>query len=126
MARYKTEKRWTRSDAAGILDDVDRSGLSDTAFAKRHAIDRQRLTQWRARLGRPHSQGRVARRKKTQGKRLPAVKSPPQFMEVRLASVAASTTVEIRLRNGRAVVVNAGIQDEALAQLLDLVERERC
>jgi hypothetical protein len=46
----KTNERWTPEHAASVLDEAERSGLIDRAFAKRRGIDPQRLWWWRKRL----------------------------------------------------------------------------
>lgn len=110
MAKEKTPKRWTSDYAEHVVDRADASGLSDTAFGKREGIDPQRISWWRKRLGRPR----------------PPLARQTGFIEVRAAAATASSEVEIRLRNGRSVVVPCTIDPDRLSRLLDAVEQGSC
>jgi transposase-like protein len=49
------EKRWTPTDAARVIEALDRSGLCIAAFAKEHGLCAERLRRWRMRLHAPES-----------------------------------------------------------------------
>ncbi len=87
MAKRRDPKRWTESWASQVLDEADRSGLSDRAFGRRRGIDPQRLSFWRRRLGRKRERG--AKR--------------PAFIELRPRESAPAMAIEIHLTNGRVV-----------------------
>lgn len=45
-------KRWTRAEARGVVDELEASGLSITAFSQRRGLSYERVRKWRARLRR--------------------------------------------------------------------------
>ena len=110
-----------------MLDRADASGLSDSAFARKTGITGQRVSWWREKLGRRRPRGERQRRSKAaQG-----------FVEVRakktkkgVAAVPAATggarEVEIRLVNGRSVLVPESVDLNLLERLLAAVEGRRC
>lgn len=99
-----------------MLDEAERSGLSDRAFAKRRGIDPQRLWWWRKRLAKTRTETEVG------------------FVELAVRSPAASLTtasltagrIEILLGNGRIVATPVDVDPVVLARLLDAVEGRRC
>ncbi len=103
MARNRS-KVWSVREAGRVLDQADRSGLSDAVFSQRHRISAKRLSYWRAKLG----------RKKRGGGR-------KRFIELR---GVASERIEIELRNGRRVRVPASIDVRTVAELVDAIEGE--
>jgi hypothetical protein len=113
----KTSERWTPEHAASLLDEAERSGLSDRAFAKRRGFDPQRLWWWRKRLD------------KTRAK-----KAEVGFVELAVRSPAAPMTtapmttgrIEILLGNGRVVATPVDVDPVVLSRLLDAVEGRRC
>ena len=110
MASRSPKKRWTPEYAASMLEEAERSGLSDRAFAKRRGIVPQRLWWWRKRLGETSSE-------KT------------SFVEVAVRSPTTpqgSSRVEIQLGNGRVVATPVDIDPGLLARLLDAVEGQQC
>ncbi len=50
-ARKQRAKQWTVEEARAVLRDLERSGLSAFAFARREGISSTRLSYWRKRLG---------------------------------------------------------------------------
>lgn len=50
IARLRGQ-RWTAADAARVLSAWETSGLSMSAFARRHVLTAQRIAWWRERLG---------------------------------------------------------------------------
>ena len=46
----KPARRWTADDAAEVLEELDRSGLSLGAFARQRGLCAQRLRWWRGQL----------------------------------------------------------------------------
>jgi transposase len=113
MATKKVSKRWTATEAQRVLADLDRSGLSDRAFAKQHGLDPQRLWWWRRRLEQERLGEAVA------------------FVEVKPKAVASVATtsvdvLEVRLLNGRVVSVTTAVDPMVLARLLDAIEGRSC
>jgi hypothetical protein len=108
-SRYSTRRRWTEADARTALEDFDRSGLSERAFALREGIERQRLQRWRRRLegGSPASPTRAL-----------------SFVEVRPRT---PERVEVVLRSGRVLRFAEEIEAVALRRLVDVLEQDpRC
>lgn len=113
----KYNQRWTPEHAASLLDEAERSGLSDRAFAKRRGIDPQRLWWWRKRLAKTRTKEAEV------GFVELAVRSPAT--PVTTASLTAGR-VEILLCNGRVVATPVDVDPVVLARLLDAVEGRRC
>ncbi len=45
-------KRWTRADARVVIDELEASGLTIAAFARKRTLSYERLRKWRARFRR--------------------------------------------------------------------------
>ena len=113
MAKKKVSKRWTAAEAQQVLAELERSGLSDRAFARQKGLDSQRLWWWRRRLEQTRQDEAVA------------------FVEVKptaVMSVPHETVdvLEVRLLNGRVVMVPTVIEPEVLVRLLDAIEGRSC
>lgn len=96
-----------------MLEEAERSGLSDRAFARQKGIDPQRLWWWRKRLG---STTAVAKQD-TVFVELAVRRTPPP---------AVTGRVEILLGNGRVVATSVDVDPVMLARVLDAVEGRRC
>lgn len=46
----KASQRWTRAEARVVIDQLEASGLSVAAFAKRRALSYERVRKWRSRF----------------------------------------------------------------------------
>lgn len=113
MAKKQTSKRWSTTEAQRLLAELDRSGLSDRAFAKKKGFDPQRLWWWRKRLEQPRRSETVT------------------FVEVKPKTVASEAVtsemvLEVRLLNGRVVMVPSLIEPMVLVRLLDAIEGRSC
>lgn len=113
MAKKKVSKRWTATQAQQVLEELERSGLSDRAFARQKGLDSQRLWWWRRRLEQTRQDAAVA------------------FVEVKPTAVMGVSpervdVVEVRLLNGRVVMVPAVIEPMVLVRLLDAIEGRSC
>lgn len=90
----ETQERWTRDDGAAMVAAFELSGMSMRRFAEQHGLAVQRVAYWRAKLAEPV---RV---------------TPPSggFAAVRIADepAAIDRSVELRLRNGRALTIRGG------------------
>jgi hypothetical protein len=117
----KTSTRWTHEHAASLLDEAERSGLSDRAFAKRRGIDPQRLWWWRKRLDKTRAKAEVDFVEL-------AVRSPATPMSTASPTTASVTAgrIEILLGNGRVVATPVDVDLVMFARLLDAVEGRRC
>lgn len=113
----KTSERWTPEHAESLLDEAERSGLSDRAFAKRRGIDPQRLWWWRKRLDKTRTQEAQV------GFVELAMRSPPT---ARATDSVTANRIEILLGNGRVVATPVDVDPVVLARLLDAVEGRRC
>ena len=91
----ETQERWTREDGAAMVAAFELSGTSMRRFAEQHGLAVQRVAYWRAKLAEPERA------------------TPPSggFAAVRIAdepAVAIDRSVEVRLRNGRALTIRGG------------------
>ena len=109
MPKKKVSKHWTEEHARRVLEDADRSGLSDRAYAEESGLKAHRLWWWRRRLGQVRDQGKAV-----------------AFVELRSKPTPNSGPIEIRLVNGRVVSVTDAIDPMVLAGLLDAIEGRRC
>jgi len=109
MAKKKVSKRWTEDDARRVLEDADRSGLSDKAYAQRKGLKAHRLWWWRRRLEQVQGEDEAL-----------------AFVELRPKPTPSAEPIEIRLVNGRIVSVTAMVDHLVLAGLLDAIEGRRC
>jgi len=117
MANRRHWKQWSEEHAGQVLDEADRSGLSDPRFARDQGIQPNRIAWWRKRLGRPRGEP-VARGQ------LPFVE-----LKVRPSGNTGSTDpnlVTVHLQNGRQVEVPLRVDLGALCRLLDAVEGRAC
>jgi hypothetical protein len=117
MANRRYWKQWSEEHAGLVLDEADRSGLSDARFARDQGIEPNRLAWWRKRLGRRRVE--------------PATGDSIAFVELKARSqgnpVGAQTSpVKVHLQNGRQVEVPLGVDLVALCRLLDAVEAGAC
>jgi transposase len=138
-------RRWPVEVRLRILDEVLRPGASVSAVADRHGVARGLLYQWlrQVREGRmpglslnkpeaavtfapvsvvPEASGSL------RGKPVPTPSLPPPAQPTSAATPASkrrSGVVEIRLANGRVIKVDEGIEAQALARLLAVVDGDR-
>src|SRR6202521_4502873 len=96
----KAWKKWRR-----LASEQSRSGQSVKAFCREHGLCRPYFFVWKKRLEED---------------------TPTKFLEVQVAGHGASTSdrfrVEIRLRNGRSLMVRPGFDAEHVRALLAVVE----
>ena len=92
--------KWRR-----LVSEQSRSGESVKAFCRKHGLCRPYFFVWKKRLEED---------------------TPTKFLEVRVAGHEPSTpddsSVEIRLRNGRSLMVRPGFDAEHVRALLEVVE----
>jgi transposase len=98
---------WREADARVVVEALEESGQTLTAFCERHELHPGRLARWRRRL-----QGKPSRKLR--------------FHPVRLsgASVVPTGLIEVELRGGRRVRVGAGVDVEALCRIVVALEEE--
>jgi len=111
MAKKTVAKRWGHAEARAVLKRAEQSGMNDREFAKREGLDPQRIWWWRRRLGCPRMKAEEV-----------------AFVEVRSKDEAPQPpqVLEVRLGNGRSVLVPLSVEPTKLAELLDAIEGERC
>lgn len=127
MAKKKSERkasgRWTVQEAKDLLDEIEAQGVSDLEFTQRHGLKVGRIAWWRKQLGRQRRAGYRAKRK-------PLTKRSGQaaaFVEIKTArEMSAEARIEVRLRNGRSVLLPVGAPTANLGLLLDVVEDTPC
>jgi transposase-like protein len=107
--RWVAERRyWRESEARVLVDAWRRSGETLSGFARRHGVERGRLTRWVRRLQE-------------------ARKGSVRFHPVRLVESTAETgggaPIEIQLAGGRRVRVPRGFETEDLRRVLAVLER---
>lgn len=117
MATRRRWKQWSEGHAGQVLDEADRSGLSDPRFARNQGIEPNRILWWRKRLGRPRGEHQAS------GKLT--------FVELKArlqGNPGGSDTslVKVHLQNGRQVEVPLRVDLGALCRLLDAVEGRAC
>lgn len=117
MTNRRHWKQWTEKHARQVLDQADRSGLSDPRFAREQGIRPDRIARWRKRLGRPQGE--------------PGPGDPVTFVELKARPQgnlggADPGSVKVHLQNGRQVQVPMGVDLAALCRLLDAVEGRAC
>ena len=99
----RTKKAWTKWRE--LISEQARSGQTVTAFCRERGLCRPYFFVWKKRLGED---------------------TTTQFLEVQLRETTPSavrdTRVEIRLSNGRSLVVGRGFDVEQVRALLALVE----
>ncbi|NJM55809.1 MAG: hypothetical protein HC841_07890 [Verrucomicrobiae bacterium] len=113
MAKKKVSKRWTATQAQQLFAELERSGLSDRAFARQKGLDPQRLWWWRRRLEQTRQDEAVAF---VEVKPTAVMKVSPENVDV----------LEVRLLNGRVVMVPTVIEPMVLVRLLDAIEGRSC
>jgi len=100
----RTKKAWTKWRK--LVSEQARSGLDVTTFCRQRALCRPYFFLWKKRLGES-----VA----------------AKFFEVQVAapapSVPGDSRIEVRLQNGRSLVVGRGFDADHLRALLAVVER---
>jgi transposase-like protein len=102
-ATYSTRRRWTSADARDALLDLEASGLSLAAFAKREGLVAERLYRWRRRFAAGRTKSAAA----------------PAFVEVRPRT---PSVVEIVLRSGRTLRVPESLESRALLRLVEVLD----
>ena len=107
-------RRWTREQKLAVLNEIGVDGASASEVARRHAIPRQNLYQWRRDVQRKALSERP-------GVTYILVAPPPE--QLRSSSAGSMCGVEIVLRNGRGLRGIAGLGECELVQLIRVVER---
>jgi transposase-like protein len=95
------EGRWSPQDAEGVLDLMERSGLSVQRFAKREGLDPERLYRWRRKLR----------------------EQPPQLVEFALPATQSSL-VEIALQSGLVVRFPETARLELIGALVKILKEQ--
>jgi hypothetical protein len=103
MARNEKRPRYTRDQIDALLDEFDRSGLTQVAFARHLGLSLSTFRWW-------------LRRRQRSGAR-------PRFLPVTVANslLACSTGIELELGADRRVHIPVDIDREALRALLPIV-----
>ena len=114
MGRIRDRKRWTASEARGVLEQWKRSGLPLASFAKQQGYVPERLRWWKLRL----EHGRA---------------TPPRFVPVELpvatpAAGAARTTspIEILVPGGVRLLVPEAVEVGVVARLVMALREASC
>lgn len=110
VAQVASRPHWRVEDAEAVLSVWRESGVSVSAFARRHGINVARLLRWRRRLAQA---GRI------------------EFHPVKLVSAANGAApndggVELVLGNGRRVLVHRGFDVGLLEEVIRAVESWSC
>lgn len=95
-------RRWTRREAGEVLAELERSGASLAAFARREGLSAERLYRWRARL----------------------TKTKATFVEIRPDAVVnrGGAALEVVLAGGRTLRVPSDFDEVALRRLIAVLE----
>ena len=117
MANRRHWKQWSEEHARQVLDQADRSGLSDPRFARDQGISPDRIARWRKRLSRPQGESGTS-----DNLTFVELKARPQGNP----GGTDPGPVKVHLQNGRQVEVPLGVDLVALCRLLDAVEGRAC
>lgn len=112
-----THRRWTRrseTEIRHVLGELDRSGLSQRAFAARAGIPLSTLTWWRRRL----RDGESARGPASGRGLVPVVIRPEVTEESEVDAGDPTLGFEIRLRSGVLVHVPLRFDEKSLGRLI--------
>lgn len=115
-------RRWTEAEKLRIVGESFAGPRLVSATARRHGISRTLLTTWR----RLHNEGRLLGDEGRAPSFAPVmVAAEPPAVPVPVIAHPAPDAgrVEIVLANGRRIVLGAGVDAVALAQLIAVVER---
>lgn len=115
-------RRWTEAEKLRIVEESLAGPRLVSATARRHGITRSLLSAWR----RLHAEGRLLGAEGRVPSFAPvmvAPEPPPPAAPHEASPALDAGRVEIVLRNGRRIVVGAGLDAAALAQLIAVVER---
>jgi transposase-like protein len=104
-----SRRRWDEAEMRGLLRELNRSGLSQRAFAALHGVPLSTLLWWRQRLGKSGSGEEAALVPVT------VVSSTARVVE------AAGTVFEIEAASGLTIRVPAGFSGDDLARLVAVV-----
>jgi hypothetical protein len=107
LARILKRRYWRGADAEVVLSAYRDSGLSLSAFCRRHGMRRQRLMRWR---------GLVAKDR------------PIEFHPIQVISMSkpVGSGIELVLRTGHHVAVQQGFDPALLEELVRTVESWSC
>lgn len=118
----KSSKSWSAEQAGRVLDEIEAAGMTDSGFAQARGLKVGRLAWWRHRLGRPRRRGAAGQKRKEQ-RRQPS----NDFVEITARPAAlADAQMEVKLRNGRSVLLPVSTSAQQLALLLDAIEGHAC
>ncbi len=114
-------RHWSDDDKLRIVEESFIGHRQVTATARRHGICRSLLTTWRRqyRNGELGSSGSVSFAPVTVPKEVSASQANPID-----ASPPPDWRVEVALPNGRRLIVPIGVESEALARILAVVDRK--
>jgi transposase len=129
LANGKRRRHWSPDDRTRIVAETSAAGAKVSDVARKHGLAPGQLFAWRREartkeLGEPAAPGlipvHVAAPRATT-----VMQNPPPEEPIRLVRSAAKKTglIEIDLGGGRRVRVDADVDAEALARVLDVLER---
>ena len=111
LTALMASRYWRAAEAEQVVEAWRRSGQSGAAFARAQGLSRARLMRWRDRLKRS---------------------TAPVFHPVRVVeraeptAIAGTAPLELELRGGRRIRVQAGFDPELLEELVRTVEGFGC
>lgn len=108
----RDRRRWRLAEGEAMVDALRASGLTMSAFARRHGLHEARVQRW---------VGRVARRRPEPA----AVAAAPVFAPVRLVKRAEPPVLEVAI-DGAVIRVRDGFDDALLARVVAVLRGERC
>ncbi|MCP4445203.1 MAG: hypothetical protein GY811_07665 [Myxococcales bacterium] len=119
----KAARRWTALEAGHILDEIEALELSDSEFARKRDLKIGRIPWWRQQLGRQR-RGRGSAQRTALAKR---GEQHAGFVEIdSVGQAPAETRIEVRLRNGRSVLLPFGTPADQLELMLNVIEGRSC
>lgn len=117
-------RQWSDEDKLRIVEESFVGHRQVTATARRHGICRSLLTIWRRQWRRQYRNGELGASRSVSFAPVTVTKDFPasQRGPVDPPEISRNSQVEIALPNGRRLIVAPGIEPEALARILSVVD----
>ncbi len=122
-------RRWSDAEKLRVVAESMAGSRLVAATARRHGISRWQLVTWRRQVLEGRLVGDADREPAfaavtLAAETVPTVPAPPVTMSAGILPVTEPERVEIVLRNGRRLLVGSGTDLDALARLVNMLERE--
>jgi len=116
-------RRWSDEEKARIVLESLSGPRLVSATARRHGIVRSQLLAWRRLLAADRREAPVGFVEAEIPSKATALLSAPRREAAAVSANAIDQRLEIALRNGRRVIVDAGVDVEALGRIVAVLDR---